>query len=256
MLGLGSNLTKGGAGAKTIVTDSLVLKHNYSAGAVQLISDGAASFNGTSDYIELGSDIDFNAKDFSVSAWYKTTDTSFRIIQTRNTGSGGAKAGWQISSTNGTDWANTYIEDASGNYMLFNSASMDLDDGNWHNITMTWDTSEGTGCLYADGSLLQCKTDTDMINGNINSSDSLIIGAANSGAHEFDGYICNAGIWDAVLSQPQIKSIMNKNYAGLSAGETASLVSWWNLDEETATDGTAGTGGVKDHEGSNHGTLS
>ena len=57
------------------------------------------------------------------------------------------------------------------------------------------------------------------------------------------------------LTQPQIKSIMNKNYAALSASEKTNLVSWWNLDEETATDGTAGTGGVKDYHGSNHGTL-
>jgi len=48
---------------------------------------------------------------------------------------------------------------------------------------------------------------------------------------------------------------MNKNYAALSASEKTNLVSWWNLDEETNVDGTAGTGGVKDHEGSNHGTL-
>ena len=55
---------------------------------------------------------------------------------------------------------------------------------------------------------------------------------------------------------------MNKNYAGLTdsdkdAGTTGSsnLVSWWNLDVETATDGTAGSGGVKDSHGSNHGDL-
>jgi hypothetical protein len=95
---------------------------------------------------------------------------------------------------------------------------------------MTWDTSAGTGCLYADGSLLQCKTDTNMINGNINSTDSLMMGAANSGTQYLDGYICNVGIWDAALSQAQIKSIMWKNYAGLTSSETADLVSWWNLD--------------------------
>ena len=49
---------------------------------------------------------------------------------------------------------------------------------------------------------------------------------------------------------------MWKKYSQLTSSETASLVSWWSLDEETATDGTAGTGGVKDHKGSNHGTLS
>ena len=42
--------------------------------------------------------------------------------------------------------------------------------------------------------------------------------------------------------------------AGTTTG-TPNLVSWWNLDVETATDGTAGSGGVKDSHGSNHGDL-
>jgi hypothetical protein len=49
---------------------------------------------------------------------------------------------------------------------------------------------------------------------------------------------------------------MNKNYTDLTSSETSDLVSWWNLDEETATDGTAGTGGVEDYHSTNHGTLS
>ena len=49
-LGLGSSLSKTGLVAPGIVTDSLVMKHNYSAGAVVPVSDGAAYFNGTSDY--------------------------------------------------------------------------------------------------------------------------------------------------------------------------------------------------------------
>ena len=48
---------------------------------------------------------------------------------------------------------------------------------------------------------------------------------------------------------------MWKQYADLTSSETTSLVSWWNLDEETNTSGESGTGGVKDHHGSNHGTL-
>ena len=36
---------------------------------------------------------------------------------------------------------------------------------------------------------------------------------------------------------------------------THDLVSYWALDEQTGTDGEAGTGGVKDSHGSNHGTM-
>ena len=57
-LGLSSTLSKTGftnpvAG---IVTDSLVLKHNYAAGGVVPVSDGAAFFDGTDDYITIADD--------------------------------------------------------------------------------------------------------------------------------------------------------------------------------------------------------
>ena len=67
----------------------------------------------------------------------------------------------------------------------------------------------------------------------------------NGGDNEFDGYLCNIGIWDAVLDQAQIKSIMWKNYSGLTSSETTNLVSWWNFSED-----------ANDSHGSNNGTLS
>ena len=67
MLGLGSSLTKGGIVTPGIVTDSLVLKHNYAAGGVTPVSDGAAFFDGTDDYITISDDntLDFTT-DFSI----------------------------------------------------------------------------------------------------------------------------------------------------------------------------------------------
>ena len=44
-LGLGTSLSKGGLATPGIVTDSLVLKHNYAAGGVVPVSDGAAYLN-------------------------------------------------------------------------------------------------------------------------------------------------------------------------------------------------------------------
>ena len=70
MLGLGSNLTKGGAGAKTIVNDNLLLKHNYSRGQVHQVSTGAAFFDGTDDYITMGDVCDLGSSvDFSIAFW-------------------------------------------------------------------------------------------------------------------------------------------------------------------------------------------
>ena len=76
------------------------------------------------------------------------------------------------------------------------------------------------------------------------------------GSYFLKGYMCNAAVWNRVLTQAEVKSIWYKNYADLTSDEKTSLSSWWNLDEETNTSGNAGTGGVKDHHGSNHGALS
>ena len=81
------------------------------------------------------------------------------------------------------------------------------------------------------------------------------LGDNGSGSNYFKGYLCNVGIWERVLTQPEIKDIMFKNYAGLTSTNKTSLLHWWNLDEETNTSGESGTGGVKDSHGTNHGTL-
>ena len=54
-LGLSSSLSKGGLATPSIVTDSLVLKHNYAAGGVVPVSDGSAFFDeDNADYITMG----------------------------------------------------------------------------------------------------------------------------------------------------------------------------------------------------------
>ena len=44
------------------------------------------------------------------------------------------------------------------------------------------------------------------------------------------GYLCNVAIWTRTITDAEVKSIMWKNYAGLSTSEKTNLVSWWNLD--------------------------
>ena len=52
-LGLGTNLTKGGLTTPGIITDNLVVKHNYSANGNIPVSDGAVYFDGNQDYIKI-----------------------------------------------------------------------------------------------------------------------------------------------------------------------------------------------------------
>jgi len=79
-LGLGASLSKTGLATPGIVTDSLVLKHNYAGGGVTPVSDGAAFFDGTDDYITMGDVTSFDgANDLTISVWINYTDASATI---------------------------------------------------------------------------------------------------------------------------------------------------------------------------------
>lgn len=259
MLGLGASITKGGVGAKTIVTDSLVLKHDYAVGAVQPLSDGAAIFDASgNDYIAIGnpSNLNMGTGNFSIAAWVNTSRLSTtQQIMGKRSGVAVANQGYSIYLGNaGTDWV---FNVADGSDYAVPATPVAINKNQWYHVCGTFDGTAKTAKLYVDGVLEATTTNTDI--GDPDVSDNFIIGGGTVAdtAQKWEGYICNAGAWKGkILSQAEIKSIMNKNYAGLSDSEKTNLVSWWNLDEETATDGTAGTGGVKDHEGSNHGTLS
>ena len=239
-LGLGSNLSKSGLVTPGIVTDNLVLKHKYDAASVVPISDGAVKLNGTSEYIDCSSDssLDVGTNDFSVSAWFKVSTKGgsdyHDIIAKGNTlGSGD---GWGIClvesdmkiffDTNG---------DVARQNAITSANAWDFD--KWYNVTGTRSNSTDTLKLYLNGVLVATNasaTNNDYGDASLN----FRIGNSQSG-RESKGYICNAGYWNEVLTQAQIKSIINKNYTGLSSSEKTNLVSWWNLD--TTLGGSGGT---------------
>ena len=72
-----------------------------------------------------------------------------------------------------------------------------------------------------------------------------MIGAAGSGGaeNEFNGYLCNIGIWESVLTQAQVKSIMWKKYSNLTTTESANLIHWWSLDRGVGTSAADSAGG-------------
>jgi len=233
VLGLGTTLSKGGLATPSIVTDSLVLKHNYAAGGVVPVSDGAVSLNGTDEYIDLGSQANTTA-DFTTTAWvYLTVSQVAPVI---------AYGDFLVRFADATDlrvWG-----DVTGT-----SSTVTIDSvlNKWTHIAVSHDAGENK--IYVNGVLVDTETDS------ASSTDARASYIGKYSAGYFEGYICNVGVWSRTMEIAEVKSIMNKNYAGLTSSEKTNLVSWWNLDEETATDGTAGSGGVKDHEGSNHGTL-
>ena len=235
MLGLGNNLKKGGLTTPGIITDSLVLKHKYDAGSVAPVSDGAAYFDGTDDYIDLGSKAN-SGVDVSVTAWVKLTVSLvapviiFGDFMVRFQDATDLRVWGDISGTS----SNVTVESV-------------LD--KWTHIAVSSDN--GVNSVYVNGALIEVETDT------ASSTDARASYIGRYSSDYFEGYICNVGLWSSTLTQAQIKSIMWKNYAGLTTGtgsESENLVSWWNLDSSYIVGDV--THKTADSHGWNHGTLS
>tara|TARA_R100001530_G_scaffold131235_2_gene102770 strand:+ start:392 stop:1156 length:765 start_codon:yes stop_codon:yes gene_type:complete len=250
-LGLGSSLTKSGLTTPGIITDNLVMKHNYSANGNIPVSDGAVLFGGTGEYITIGEHAVHAVNSLTVMAWVKIVGTpaeDYARIIDRDDVTNDASRGYHIRYNKDTlKWAGV-VGNGSAKDILQSSA-YSSHPTEWTHVAMTYDASDQTCYLYVDGVIVDSG---DLGSGSANLNDAevpLYIGRSQGSLNDWDGYICNAGIFSVALTQPQIKSIMWKNYAGLTSTETTSLVSWWNLDEETGTTAT-------DSHGSNNGTGS
>ena len=230
-LGLGSTLSKGGLATPGIVTSDLVLKHKYDAGGVVPVSDGAAYFFYL-DHIEISAvtmDTDGNC---SFVFWAKRTEVSSEDAVIGHT----STAGYQNLRFN------------SNTTMVLESATLDEatitlnspNDFNWHHYAII--CTSGAVTAYQDG--VSCSvSNPDM------GSDTIfnLIGAASTDgdSKNFQGYLCNVGLWSNALTQTQIKSIMWKNFGALTDTEkNLGLMSWWNFSEN-----------AEDPQGGNNGTL-
>ena len=230
MLGLGNTLSKIGLVTPGIVTSNLVLKHKYDAGDVVPVSDGAAYFDGTDDYIaitEVTDDVD--GANFSYIFWAKRNATDAIHCFLGHDASGSKHIRFTASGTIAFE-SNSAADIATG--------TLATNDTNWHHYAIIVSGGNGTVSMYQDG------VSISVANPDLGDNFTYTYIGKQDG-NFFNGYVCNAGIWSAVLTQAQIKSIMWKNYAGLTSSETTNLVSWWNLSAD-----------ANDSHGSNNGTLS
>ena len=246
--GLGSGLGAGqSSGGLTIVRDGLVMQHNYNSSTVQPVSDGAAYFDATGDYIDCGTDASLRTSTFTVVAWAKFTNnaitgddpgTNCGIISSANSST---DVGFSITKPK-TNKIEFRIGNGTG---LDNSHSTTVTTADrWYHVAMTYDGVYLKA--YVDGVL----EDYDKYTTCVVATGHFGIGKyyAHTTTLLADGYIANVGYWSEALTQSQIKSIMWKPYSNLIATEKASLVSWWALDEGTGTT-------ANDSHGSNNGSA-
>tara|TARA_R110002096_G_scaffold199855_1_gene383737 strand:+ start:3890 stop:4927 length:1038 start_codon:yes stop_codon:yes gene_type:complete len=184
------------------------------------ISDGAASFDGTDDYIDTGFQPNFIHTNATMSYWCRMADFSANQV----TGCHNSKRFYLGFSTD-----NAFIGAADA-YKSSTDLSAYVSVNTWMHLCLVME--DGTATYYLDGVSRDTLSYTQA--SATNPDTNFLIGAVSTSPSPesfLEGNICNVGIWSTALTQAQIKSIMYKDYAGLTTPEKTNLVSWWDLDE-------------------------
>ena len=237
-LGLGAQIGKGGMPVVSNVTSNLKMLHRYNTGSVVPVSDGACSFTGagTEDRVSI-TETAFNVDGAAYTFAFWAKRNVLGVLHTVLGKSDTADASMIRFNTSNEIKMES---DTNGDIITITQNAIDT---NWHHYAITITGSGATIVAYQDGAL--CADSGNVGDDNLTID---LIGAQSTGGqhNEFDGYLCNIGIWEAVLTQPQVKSIMFKSYSDLTTGsgsESENLIHWWALDEGTGTSATDSKGG-------------
>lgn len=197
------------------------------------------NFDGTDDYLSLPSVVTPSAQQGTISAWVKTSSSSFGpIFNVSNNLSGQTNhwTGLQFSGGSAGKLEFGHRPNA-GDYILYTSAST-YNDGNWHHVMIT---SNGSSYrLFIDGS-----EDTSAVatGGNPNNvvggwiGDMTVKNSCNIGAQRrnadatngyFNGNIDEVAVWDSDQSS-NISTIYNSG----TPGDISSLSPnhWWRMGD-------------------------
>lgn len=187
------------------------------------IISNAQDFDGTNDYIETGI-TDASDSKFTWNAWFKTTSTNnIYLMGDQDNNDDGYYLSLNASSTGELRFAD--------NSNLITSTSSNLNDGNWHMVSVV-DDGAGNQELFIDGSSNGTSSNS-MTAGNTE----FTIGARSvpRTSLKWKGQIDEVGIWSRDLSSSEISTLYNsgsgKAYSTFSSSLKNSLKSYYELEE-------------------------
>jgi hypothetical protein len=171
----------------------------------------AIDFNGTSDYVNSGNNVNLNGS-FSASAWIKRDATNGTILSKKNATTGyeffiNASGNAQMTWTNGA--ATQSITSTIG-----------IPTSRWHNLAVTYDGI--TARMYIDGVL----NNSANVLAPQNNAFEFLVAASNSASitKHFNGSIDEVRIWNTTLSVNQLRFLMNQEMDKHTDGSTKGAI--------------------------------
>jgi hypothetical protein len=220
---------------------------------------GALSFDGVNDYVEAPNQPQVNfgasqsgtsAGDLSIDAWIKSAPENggHRIIVDKRREASGPVQGYSLFLSNGVlafqlaDGVGTTSFCGSGatnRCRNFGSTSGNLNDDQWHHVTVTVDRDDPAGVrFYVDG-VAAGTGDPLQQTASLANSKPLRIGrrSDNTTGGNFLGMIEEVEIFARVLDPGEVASLAGSAPAGKCkcVGPPPSMVAWWTLDELAGT---------------------
>jgi hypothetical protein len=195
------------------------------------------NFDGSNDYVQLPLNLHNTA--FSLEFWAKDTLNSSDGYIIANS-SGSTQAGWLITRSPNNNY-NFRINNGSTNHVLLSSGA--VDSTVWHHVAVTWDnTTNANGAkMYINGSLSNQGTSTSTTSFSFTNSYARLM-AGPSGVYHSDGLIGQVRMYDAVLTQAQIRQNYNFTKPNYPNGYDGDLISapTWNSGGYFDFDGSQG----------------
>ncbi len=180
------------------------------------------SFNGTNQYVSIGSPLSNNTS-YTKEAWvYSTTNTGSRNI---------------ISSSNSPFWFNNGILSAGhgGNTgQVVDATAFPLN--KWTHVAVTYDAASTTMKLYRDGTLIS----TNAAVASNYASQVTYIGSSSAAAGYLQGSVDEVRIWNVARTQTELKHFLIRAPSNTASG----LASYHKLNNGSGTTSTNSTGGT------------
>lgn len=210
------------------------------------------SLNGTTNAFSMAEHTDFDdTSNFTVGAWVKTTATSTDVIMQNYDRTGApVRYGWYFAMLSGGN-IRIQINHGSGESNTQHNGSVKINDGAWHFVVATFDTTANLLAVYIDGKADGTSSATsDPVYGTtyprVGCLYSTDTGSNNNfWAGELDGVFYLSGVtWDV----DDVNTYMYKN---LATEGVSGLVAYYDMEDDI----TDTSGSATSHDGTQIGTV-
>jgi hypothetical protein len=175
------------------------------------LGTGCYDFDGTDDYVNLGTNSGLNLLNGGTICMWVNTDN---ITDKRFAGKG-SNGAWELLSETTDNKVKFRVNDGSVKNVIGTTA---LSDGTWYHVGAVYDKSAGQIKIYINGTL---EATTSSI-GQIATISTATYFGRNEGGNYYDGKIDDTGIWNVALSADQISALYNSG-----TGKTVNTANVW-----------------------------